>query len=72
MEMIENRQNKVDCSGICLCQIATYDRESQVPRGHWALHKFQERLLERNRFAVGQKRNTGVSHGFIFRPWPFL
>jgi len=28
--------------------------------------------LERNRFAVGQKRNTGVSHGFIFRPWPFL
>jgi len=28
--------------------------------------------LERNRFAVGQKRKTGVSHGCVFRPWPFL
>jgi hypothetical protein len=34
--------------------------------------KSAEPLLERNRFAVGQKRKTGVSHGFIFRPWPFL
>src|SRR5271157_688761 len=34
--------------------------------------KRAQSLLERNRFAVGQKRNTGVSHGFIFRPWPFL
>ena len=33
MEMIENRQNKADFSGVSRCQITTYDKESDVPRG---------------------------------------
>jgi len=33
MEMIENRQNKADCSGVCLCQITIYDKNREVPRG---------------------------------------
>src|SRR5271157_1241412 len=33
MEMIENRQNKADFPGVCHCQITTYDKESEVPRG---------------------------------------
>jgi len=33
MEMIENRQNKADCSGVCRCQITTYDKESEISRG---------------------------------------
>src|SRR5271157_2290254 len=34
MKMIENRQNKADFSGVCRCQITTYDKESEVLRGH--------------------------------------
>ena len=33
MEMIENRHNKADCSGVCHCQITTYDKESEISRG---------------------------------------
>jgi hypothetical protein len=33
MEMIENRQNKADCSCVCLCQITIYDKKWEVPRG---------------------------------------
>jgi hypothetical protein len=33
MEMIENRQNKAGCSGVCHCQITIYDKKWEVPRG---------------------------------------
>ncbi len=33
MKMIENGQNKADFSGICHCQITTYDKESEVQWG---------------------------------------
>jgi len=33
MKMIENGQNKAGFSGVCRCQITTYDRESEVVRG---------------------------------------
>jgi|GEM_PF-5701536 len=46
--------------------------ESQDCKSETAGAEGRKQSLERNRFAVGQKRNTGVSHGFIFRPWPFL
>ncbi|MGC1722747.1 MAG: hypothetical protein WA746_27525, partial [Isosphaeraceae bacterium] len=31
--MIENSHNKADFSGICRCQVTTYDKESEIPRG---------------------------------------
>ncbi len=31
--MIENCQNKADYSGVCRCQITTYDKESEFPLG---------------------------------------
>ncbi len=27
MEMFENCQNTADCSGVCRCQITTYDKQ---------------------------------------------
>jgi hypothetical protein len=33
MEMIEKRQNKADCSGVCRCQITTYDKKSWKSHG---------------------------------------
>ena len=32
-KMIENRQNKAGFSGVCRCEITTYDKESEVLRG---------------------------------------
>jgi len=57
MKMIENRQNKADFSGVCRFQITTYDKESEVPRGHWALPKLQEPLL----ISTGRPSSTGES-----------
>src|SRR5208337_1138094 len=34
MKMIENRQNKADCVGVCHCQITTYGNKSEVSREH--------------------------------------
>ena len=34
MKMIENGQNKAGFPGVCRCQITTYDKESEVLRGH--------------------------------------
>ncbi len=45
MEMIENRQNKADFSGVCHCQTTTYDEESEFQRGHGALPKIQKPQL---------------------------
>jgi len=45
MEMIENRQYKADCSGVCLCEITSYDKQSEVPRKHSAATKLQKPLL---------------------------
>jgi len=33
MEMIENCQNKADCSDVCCCHITPHDKESEAPRG---------------------------------------
>src|SRR5271157_4268981 len=57
MKMIENGQNKADFSGVCHCQITTYDKESEVPRGPWALPKLQEPLL----ISTGRPSSTGES-----------
>ncbi len=72
IELMENGQNKAKCSLVSPCQIRAYDKQSGGSARPLLADEFQEHPLERNRFAVGQKRNTGVSHGFIFRPWPFL
>jgi len=72
VEMTVQCQNRANCAGVYRCQIRTYDEKMGGPTGALATEETSESLLERNRFAVGQKRNTGVSHGFIFRPWPFL
>ena len=33
MEMIEKRQNKADCWGVCRCQITLYDKTIGSPSG---------------------------------------
>jgi hypothetical protein len=33
MKMIEIGQNKTEFSDVCRCQITTYDKQSEVPRG---------------------------------------
>src|SRR5208337_1315192 len=72
VEMTVECHNRAYCVAVYLCQVKLMTKKRGDPTETLTAEKTTECLLERNRFAVGQKRNTGVSHGFIFRPWPFL
>jgi len=52
MEMIENCQNKADCSDVCCCQITPYDKESEVPRGALSAAETSEISTNLNRTPV--------------------
>jgi hypothetical protein len=59
MEMIENCQNKADCSGVCRFQIRVYDKNMGDPVRPLMADESQKPPLERNRSAVGKSQSLG-------------